>query len=94
MFDDRLEKPWQGWSWYGRCRTKRRYNHVHDNENAKSIQERAYDEVAAQHLLLRLVRQIASPHSQGAGFHQFLQLAHIASLLSLGNPGDERPGKF
>jgi len=48
MFYDVLDKPRHGWSGYRRCRAERCYNHVHDNENAKSIQERARDGIAAQ----------------------------------------------
>jgi hypothetical protein len=48
MFYDCLDEPWQGWRRYRRCRTKRGYNHVHDNENAKSLQERTNDNMAAQ----------------------------------------------
>ena len=37
---------------------------------------------------------VADSCSQGAGFQQFLNLAQVASLLSLGKPGDKRPGQL
>src|SRR6266508_4673624 len=48
MFYDRLDEPRHGWSGYRRRRAERHNNEIHDNEGAKSIQERAGDGIAAQ----------------------------------------------
>jgi hypothetical protein len=48
MLYNRLNEPRQDWRWYWGCCTERGYNHIHDNENAKSIQERTNDNIAAQ----------------------------------------------
>src|SRR6266508_6090145 len=48
MFDDHLDELEHGWNGYRRRRAERHNNKVHDNEGAKSIQERASDGIAAQ----------------------------------------------
>ena len=48
VFYERLDEPGQGWNWQRRRRAEGCYDHVHDNEDAKAIQQRAGNGIAAQ----------------------------------------------
>ena len=48
MFQDDLNEEQRGWSWQRRRGAERQNNQVHYDEDAKSIQERARDDMSAQ----------------------------------------------
>ena len=48
VFQNDLNEEPRGWSWQRRRGAERQNNQVHDDKNAKSIQERARDDIMAQ----------------------------------------------